>query len=136
MTYAQIELNVHFARNSLRIKYSQPVNRMDIDRSTAASLELIQNIRPGSSKRFTLLGILNHTQTPQGHRLLRSTLLQPSTSSSEITDRHDAVEELSAEGELLANIRKNLKGLQQIDIERVMTWVRRQLMFLRIKTLD
>ncbi|KAJ4418892.1 MutS protein msh4 [Neurospora sp. IMI 360204] len=87
--YVQNELNIHFASNALRVRYIQPLNTMGIDRTTVASLELLQNTRRATAKKSTLFGILNSTQTPQGHRLLRTTLLQPSTDKEEIEERNN-----------------------------------------------
>ncbi|KAK3335859.1 muts domain V-domain-containing protein [Cercophora scortea] len=52
----------------------------------------------------------------KGRRLLRSTLLQPSTDKTEIDARYDAVEELSSHEDLLSDIQNDLKGLQRIDM--------------------
>ena len=123
MKYVQNELNIHFASNALRIRCIQPLNTMGIDRTTAASLELLQNTRRATAKMSTLFGILNSTLTPQGHRLLRTTLLQPSTDKEEIIERYDSVEELSTNEELFGQLRKALKDLDRIDFERVIVWV-------------
>ncbi|CCC07907.1 putative MSH4 protein [Sordaria macrospora k-hell] len=116
------ELNIHFASNALRIRCIQPLNTMGIDRTTAASLELLQNTRRATAKMSTLFGILNSTLTPQGHRLLRTTLLQPSTDKEEIIERYESVEELSTNKELFGKLRKALKELDRTDFERVIVW--------------
>ncbi|KAK3362382.1 muts domain V-domain-containing protein [Lasiosphaeria hispida] len=123
MTYVHDELNIPFCRNSIRVKYSQPAETMGIDRSTIISLELLQNIRSAKAKTSTLFGVLNSTCTPSGRRLLRSTLLQPSTDKKQINERLAAVEELSTHEELFSELRKNLKGLLHIDIEQVTSWI-------------
>ncbi|KAK3329904.1 muts domain V-domain-containing protein, partial [Apodospora peruviana] len=126
MAYAQDQMKVHFTYNSLNIQYSHPVGTLRIDRSVVGSLELLENIRPKRSKTSTLFGILNTTQTPQGRRLLRSQLLQPSMNASEIVERYNAVEELASEEKLFLELRKGLKALHQIDIERVISWILRE----------
>ncbi|KAK3694427.1 muts domain V-domain-containing protein [Podospora appendiculata] len=123
MTYVRDEMKVRFVANSLRIKYHRPVDTMGIDWPTVNSLELLENTRPTKSKSSTLFSILDTTRTPQGRRLLRSTLLQPSTDKTEINARYDAVEELSSNEDLLADIQKDLKKLQRIDVERIISWM-------------
>ncbi|KAK0731014.1 muts domain V-domain-containing protein [Lasiosphaeris hirsuta] len=123
MKFVLNELNIAFYRNSVRVRYIQPAETMGIDRSTITSLELLQNIRPATSKTSTLFGVLNSTRTPPGRRLLRSTLLQPSTDKKQINERLDAVEQLSTHEELLSELGKNLKGLPHIDIEQVASWI-------------
>ncbi|KAL0475097.1 muts domain V domain-containing protein [Neurospora intermedia] len=123
MKYVQNELNIHFASNALRIRYIQPLNTMGIDRTTVASLELLQNTRRATAKNSTLFGILNSTKTPQGHRLLRTTLLQPSTNKEEVVERYESVEELSTNEDLFRELRKALEELVRIDFERVIVWI-------------
>ena len=123
MKYLQNQLDIHCVSNSLRVRCVQPSDTMAIDRTTASSLELMQNTRQATSTTSTLFGILNNTLTPQGHRLLRTTLLQPSTDQQEITKRYDAVEELSSDEELFGKLREGLKGLQRLDFERIIVWV-------------
>ena len=78
---------------------------MMIDLSTIQSLELIQNLQDGKSKAC-LFGLLNETLTPMGARLLRSSLLQPSTEIEVIKKRHDAVEELTTKEEMFYAVRQ------------------------------
>lgn len=123
MSYVQDELRVTFPSQSLQISYTEPAEAMGLDRTTVTSLELLQNVRSASSSSTTLFGVLDNTRTPPGRRLLRSTLLQPSTDEKQIIDRYDALEELATNEDLFAEISKGLKGLLHIDIERVATWV-------------
>ncbi len=51
---------------------------MSIDRRTALHLELISNAQSGNQKE-SLFGVINHTKTVVGGRLLRSSILRPST---------------------------------------------------------
>lgn len=78
---------------------------MMIDLSTAASLELIQNLQNAKS-RDCLFGLLNETLTPMGSRLLRSNILQPSIEIEKINARYDAVEELSTKEDMFYAIRE------------------------------
>jgi DNA mismatch repair protein MSH4 len=124
MAYVEEETDVMFRDNSLRIRYKQPADIMGLDRSTITFLELFQNIRNAKGKSSTLFGLLNNTLTPQGRRMVRSALLQPSTNKDEITARHEAVEELSSNEDLFTEVRASLKRLNHIDVERSIPWVR------------
>jgi DNA mismatch repair protein MSH4 len=75
-----------------------------IDLSTIQSLELIQNIQNAKSKDC-LFGVMNETLTPMGSRLLRSTILQPSTQKNVLTQRYDAVHELSTKEDMFFQTR-------------------------------
>jgi DNA mismatch repair protein MSH4 len=123
MSYVEEETEVVFRENSLHIKYSQAADTMGLDRATVTSLELLQNIRHAKGASSTLFGLLNNTVTPQGRRLIRSTLLQPSTSRDVINERHEAVEELSSNEDMFTEVRGSLKRLLHIDIERSVPWV-------------
>jgi DNA mismatch repair protein MSH4 len=81
---------------------------MLLDLSTIVSLELIQNLQNARSKA-SLFGLLNETLTPMGGRLLRANILQPSTESSKLLARYDAVEDLSTKGEMFVTIRQGQK---------------------------
>jgi DNA mismatch repair protein MSH4 len=78
---------------------------MMIDLSTIQSLELIQNVQNAKS-RDCLFGVMNQTLTPMGSRLLRSSILQPSTQASVLGQRYDAVEELSTQSDKFLEVRQ------------------------------
>ncbi|KAK3382701.1 muts domain V-domain-containing protein, partial [Lasiosphaeria ovina] len=124
MTYVREELNIFFSKQSLVIRHSQPADAMGIDRSTIMSLELLYSIRGAKTKSSTLFGVLNYTRTPQGRRLLRSTMLQPSTKKEEILGRYDALQALCDDEDLFQDVSKGLKGLTGMDVERSIPWVR------------
>ena len=78
-----------------------------IDLSTIRSLELIQNLQHAKS-RECLFGILNHTLTAMGGRLLKSNILQPLTDITELENRYDAVGELSRKGDMFFAVRQGI----------------------------
>jgi DNA mismatch repair protein MSH4 len=80
---------------------------MMIDLSTIRSLELIQNIQNAKSKDC-LFGLMNETFTPMGARLLRSNILQPSTSETILNLRYDALDELATKEEMFFATRQGL----------------------------
>lgn len=81
-----------------------------IDLSTIRSLELIQNIQNTKSKDC-LFGLMNETLTPMGARLLRSSILQPSTSESVLKLRYDALDEMAMKEEMFFATRQGQCGL-------------------------
>jgi DNA mismatch repair protein MutS len=62
-----------------------------MDDSSRRNLEIVENLRDGSSQ-FSLLECLSHTETAMGKRLLRSWLLYPLTNVEEIRGRQNHVE--------------------------------------------
>lgn len=105
LKYIEMQLEMTFALQSLRIKFEASQGSMMIDRSTVASLELIQNLQNAKS-RECLFGLLNETLTPMGSRLLRSNILQPPIEQEKILARYDAVEELSTKEDMFYAIRE------------------------------
>ncbi|SPQ18466.1 81145c05-24a5-493d-828d-d3f0b052c801 [Thermothielavioides terrestris] len=136
MAYVERAVGVMFRRNSLRVKYRQPENTMGLDRATFSSLELFQNIRNSKGANLTLFGLLDNTLTPQGRRMVRSALLQPSTDRNEIVARHEAVEELSSNENLFTAVRASLKKLLHIDIERSIPWIAKEVRGSRLPLQD
>lgn len=76
-----------------------------IDLSTISSLELIENIQNPKSKDC-LFGLLNHTLTPMGSRLLKSHILQPSTDAVILEKRYAALEELTTREDVFFAVRQ------------------------------
>ncbi len=104
MKHLETSCGITFANNSLRISYEPPEDSVMIDLSTIQSVELIQNLRNVKSNDC-LFGLLNNTLTPMGARILRRSILQPSTREEILLSRYQAVEELSTEGELFFALR-------------------------------
>ncbi|KAG4277856.1 hypothetical protein FPRO04_07099 [Fusarium proliferatum] len=106
MKYIQQHFSINFVPHSLRIQYRPSEDTMMIDISAIQSLEIMQNIRNSKSKE-SLFGLLNHTCTPMGSRMLRSNILQPPTRPDLfITPRYDALDELTTNEEMFLEIRK------------------------------
>jgi len=91
---------------------------MRLDPATRRSLELTQNMHDGS-KRFTLLGVLDHTVTPMGARLLRRWIDQPLLDREQITARLDAVDRLGRNPMVRADLREGMDRLS--DLERLVS---------------
>ncbi|KAK6587441.1 hypothetical protein PZA11_000731 [Diplocarpon coronariae] len=105
LKYIDLNMSLTFAYHSLRIKYQPSEGSMMIDLSTIQSLELIQNLH-NSKSRACLYGVMNHTMTPMGARLLRSNILQPSTQADVLEQRYDAVGELSTKDDMFFQLRQ------------------------------
>ncbi len=87
-----------------------------IDDSSRRNLELVANLRDGSSQ-YTLLECVNYTMTAMGNRMIRSWLLSPLTDFRKITSRQDHVALFTENRLLLKNVRENLSPV--LDIERL-----------------
>ncbi len=88
---------------------------MTLDPATRRNLELTETLR-GESKG-SLLGVLDHTVTPMGKRLIRQWVSQPLLDVSRIRERLDGVEFFFDDGMLRAELRSTLKPLA--DLERL-----------------
>lgn len=106
MKYIEKTFNAEFAPNSLRIQYRPSNDTMIIDMSVFKSLEIMQNLKNSKSKDC-LFGLLNNTLTPMGARMLRTSILQPSTRPDIVlTPRYDALEELGTKEDMFLETRK------------------------------
>ncbi len=105
-----------------RIQAVRDQGIMALDTTTCRNLDLIPSgSAAGSVSGGTppsLLGILDTTRTAMGARLLREWLLRPLTDLDGIAQRHDAVEALTADRTLLAELRELLSGIR--DVERLL----------------
>jgi DNA mismatch repair protein MutS len=93
---------------------------MMLDSVTQRNLELLKNIRDGTS-RGTLLEALDATSTSMGSRLLRKWIVRPLLSADEIQKRLDAVEELFDNIILREELKEQLVNVQ--DVERLISRV-------------
>ena len=89
---------------------------MELDLATRRSLELTENLRTGK-KKGSLLGVLDHTRTPMGGRLLRAWMERPLLNPVAIGRRLTAVDELYRDSIRRAEL---LEGLSPVgDITRL-----------------
>lgn len=91
---------------------------MKLDINTRRNLELLETMR-SKEKRGSLLGVLDHTRTAMGKRMIRTWIEQPLIRVAPITRRLDAVDELVRGHMLREEIRENLTRVY--DLERIMT---------------
>ncbi|KAJ5749923.1 hypothetical protein N7533_006951 [Penicillium manginii] len=118
LKYLEMDLESAFVSHSLRIKFEPSQGSMTIDLATVVSLELIQNLH-NSKSRDSLYGLLNQCLTPMGARMLRASVLQPSTERVKLTERYNAVEDLTTKEDMFVSVRQALKGF--IDSDRILT---------------
>ncbi len=86
-----------------------------VDRASLRNLEVERSA--DGTRKGSLIGILDHTLTRMGSRLLRDWLVRPANDLEEIGERHRAVAELVDGAELLRDLRSALEDLP--DLERL-----------------
>ncbi len=89
---------------------------MNLDAATRRNLELTETIRDGG-KTGALLGVLEHTITPMGNRLIYQWLSKPLLDLDLIRKRQDGVEYFVNHGLVRAELREKFKPLA--DLERL-----------------
>ena len=91
---------------------------MMLDHTARRNLELTETMR-SRSKKGTLLGILDHTSTAMGGRMLRSFIEQPLAIKEEIDERLDAVQVLCKADMTVDILREALTHVY--DVERLLS---------------
>ncbi len=89
-----------------------------LDSVSARNLELVEPLFSGESAQTTLFHTLDACSTPMGKRLLRATLLRPSSDMAEIVARLDAVAEAVSDLRAREAVRRAMNGL--LDMERLL----------------
>lgn len=98
------------------IRYVQNNKYLIMDNNCRRNLEICENTRD-SSKKATLLWVLDKTRTNMGARNLRRWLEQPLRDSKAINARLDSVEELVGNTRMRTNLYETLADIR--DIERL-----------------
>ena len=91
---------------------------LSLDSVSVRNLELVEPLFSGESTQTTLFHTLDACSTPMGKRLLRATLLRPSSDLAEIDARLDAVAEAVADLRARESVRRAMDGL--LDLERLL----------------
>lgn len=95
-----------------------PDRLLEVDAFTRRSLEILHPLDGlGATATATLVGVVDHTQTAPGARLLREWLLAPLADRAAIEARQDVVAALRAQGAARARLRRALDGMR--DLERL-----------------
>jgi len=92
---------------------------MTLDAATRRNLELTETLR--GEMKGSLLGVLDHTVTPMGKRLIRQWVSQPLLDVDRIRQRQDGIEFFFSRSMLRAEVRAALKPLA--DLERLVNRV-------------
>lgn len=103
LKYIEHIQNIIFAPNSLKVVFRGCDHITMIDAATVKNLELLQNLQDPMSTD-SLFGVLNHTQTQSGARLLRSNILQPLKDEETIRLRQLSVMEMTEKEEIFFNL--------------------------------
>ncbi len=99
-----------------RIESYSLSNYLLLDDSSCQNLELLKNIR-SSSRRGTLIGIMDRTVTAPGGRLLQQWLRYPLLDPEMILQRQEAVAEAKENISIRKQLRESLKSIR--DLERL-----------------
>lgn len=91
---------------------------MVLDAAAVRNLELTETI-VGGKRKGSLLWLLDRTRTAAGGRLLRRMILEPLLRQRDIDRRLDAVAVLHDNPVLLAEVRRTLEGVR--DLERILS---------------
>lgn len=89
-----------------------------LDEATKRNLELVRNLSD-SSRRDTLIDVIDTTRTAGGARMLRQWLFEPLRAKKGIDERLEAVSFLYRDQILLTDARKALSGI--LDTERLIS---------------
>ncbi|XP_073245789.1 mutS protein homolog 4-like [Porites lutea] len=114
LKYVEFIQNIVYAPYSVKVLFKGSEKTAIIDASTAKNLELIQNARDPKSGHC-LYGVLNHTKTAGGARLLRSNVLQPPCDEETTNVRLDCVAEVTDKEELFHGLQSVIGRFLDVD---------------------
>lgn len=100
------------------IRLNSQIEYMALDMFTRSNLELTKTLREGKV-RGSLFGVLDHTKTSMGARLLKRSIGEPLQNVHEIDERLDAVQEIASDPPMMDRIALSLDGV--FDLERLIT---------------
>jgi DNA mismatch repair protein MutS len=100
------------------IRFYEHAGGLALDAVSVRNLELVEPLFSGESVQTTLFHTLDACCTPMGKRLLRATLLRPSSNLREIEARLDAVAEAVGDLRRREGVRCAMDGL--LDLERLL----------------
>jgi len=100
------------------LRFVEHSTALQLDPVTVRNLELVEPLISGQNTRATLFHTLDHSQTPMGKRLLRSTILRPLYDAAAINARYEAVGEALSDLVRREDLRKAFHGI--LDLERLL----------------
>src|SRR5690606_21625822 len=105
-----------------RVSHISSINRIIEDAYVWMDRFTIRNLELYSSPNYnavTLLDVIDKTISPMGGRLLRRWLALPLKNKQQIEDRHEVVDYLKNNSEVLSQIRQQIKQIS--DLERLLS---------------
>jgi DNA mismatch repair protein MutS len=100
------------------LRFYERSSCLELDAVSVRNLELVEPLFSGETQQTTLFYTLDACCTPMGKRLLRATLLRPSSGLAEIEARLEAVAEATNDLRLREGLRQSMSGL--LDLERLL----------------
>lgn len=100
------------------IRFYERSSCLELDAVSVRNLELVEPLFSGETTQTTLFYTLDACCTPMGKRLLRATLLRPSSEIAEIEARLDAVAEAAVDLRRREALRRSMDGI--LDLERLL----------------
>ena len=100
------------------LKFYERSTCLELDAVSVRNLELVEPLFSGESAQTTLFYTMDACCTPMGKRLLRATLLRPSSSLTEIEARLEAVGEAVGDLRRREGLRRAMDGV--LDLERLL----------------
>jgi len=100
------------------LRFYERSSCLELDAVSVRNLELIEPLFSGETQQTTLFYTLDACCTPMGKRLLRATLLRPSSDLAEIEARLEAVAEAAGDLRQREALRQAMTGL--LDLERLL----------------
>ena len=100
------------------MRFYERARVLALDAVSVRNLELVEPLFSGESAQTTLFHTLDACCTPMGRRLLRATLLRPSSELGEIEARLEAVGEAAGDLRRREGVRRAMDGL--LDLERLL----------------
>ena len=98
-------------------KFFSSSDKLLLDQTTLRNLEVFRNVRD-SGTDYTLVSVLDRTQTPMGSRLLKKWIVEPLLDVDSISARLDSVEELVSKTAMRRSLEASLESIR--DLERLM----------------
>ena len=100
------------------LKFYERSTCLELDAVSVRNLELVEPLFSGESAQTTLFYTMDACCTPMGKRLLRATLLRPSSSLAEIETRLESVGEAAGDLRRREGLRRAMDGV--LDLERLL----------------
>jgi len=99
-------------------------DNLDLDETTIKSLDLLYNFSTNSSKIWTLLWVLDKTNTAMWKRFLREAIVTPLQDIDVINTRLNIIEEFLKDSILLDKVNNTLKQIADLDniLTRLALW--------------